>query len=113
MNSQTLFVVSPIAAEWQGCNRNIRSNVIHPMLLLCVAHWRSAADIIGQPVGLRNIRRGWKVAINDLNSAQSHAGRIGLTTNMANCFGSFNCTARVELRISLEAVNARETRIFC
>ena len=113
MNSQTLFVMSPIAAELQGCNRNIRSNVIHPMLLLCVAHWRSAADIIGQPVGLRNIRRGWKVAMDDLNSAQSHADRIKLTMRTPDRFRSLNDAPRVELRISLEATDARETRIIC
>lgn len=105
--------MSPIAAEWQGCNRNIRSNVIHPMLLLCVAHWRSAADIIGQPVGLRNIRRGWEVAMNDLNSAQSHADRIKLTMNTPDRFRSLNDAPRVELRISFETTDARETLTLC
>ena len=83
------------------------------MLLLCVAHWTSAVDIIGQPVELRNIRRGWRVAMDDLNSAQNHAGRIELTMNMPDRFRSLDAAPRVELRISPEAAAARETRVFC
>ena len=114
MNSQTLFVVSPIAAEWQGCNRSIRSNVTILCRCCCLAHWGSAADIIGQPVGLRNIRRGWKVAMDDLILAQNHADRIELAMNMntSGLFSRFNDAVRVELRISLEAADARETRII-
>ena len=51
--------------------------------------------------------------MDDLNSAQSHAGRTELTMNMPDRFRSFNCTARVEVRISLDAADARKTRIFC
>ena len=83
------------------------------MLLLRVAHWRSAADIIGQPVGLHNIRRGWKVAMDDLNSAQSHADRIKLTMNTPDRFRSLNDAPRVKLRISFDATDARETLTLC
>ena len=50
--------------------------------------------------------------MDDLILAQNHAGRIELAINM-NTFGlfsRFNDAVRVELRISLEAADARETR---
>ena len=51
--------------------------------------------------------------MNDLNSAQSHAGRTELTTNKPDRFRILNDAARVELRISFEATDARETLTLC
>lgn len=52
--------------------------------------------------------------MDDLNSPQNHAGQIELATNMntSGLFSRFNDAVRVELRIGLEAADARWTRII-
>ena len=52
--------------------------------------------------------------MDDLILAQNHTDRIELATNMntSGLFSRFNDAARVELRISLEAADARWTRII-
>ena len=52
--------------------------------------------------------------MDDLILAQNHADRIELAMNMntSGLFSRFNDAVRVELLISLEAADARETRII-
>ena len=50
--------------------------------------------------------------MEDLILAQNHAGRIELTMNKPDRFRISIDAAQVELRISLEEIYARETRII-